>query len=246
MMTFFDCNSSYGSHPRPPFRYAADPSELLEEMDHCGIDRALVFHSCMRFGSPVVWNKELSSQIAGQPRLLGSWTILPEQTGELEEPELLIRAMQKHHVLALRAFPQEHHYSLEKVSFRGLFNMLSKRKIPLFVKENLVKIIGLAESFPDLRIVLVNQGPHSLERYLRPILDSFKNVYLDTSYYIIEGAIEEFCERYGPERLLFGTAFPDNCNGGAVLRLLHADITPEAREAVAGNNLRQLLEKVEL
>jgi predicted TIM-barrel fold metal-dependent hydrolase len=91
--------------------------------------------------------------------------------------------------------------------------------------------------------VAVNQGPHSLERYLRPMIQTYPNLYVETSYYIIEGAIEEFCARYGPERMLFGTAFPDNCSGGAVLQLLHADIPDAAKQAIAAGNLQRLIEE---
>ncbi len=53
-MNFFDCNCSFGDTRRPPFRYARNVEELLEEMMYCGIDRALVRHAKMRFGKPGV------------------------------------------------------------------------------------------------------------------------------------------------------------------------------------------------
>ena len=68
-MKFFDCNCSFGNHPRPTFRHAKDSEELMQELDFCGIERALVFHSGMRFSSPLDWNEELSREIAGRPRL---------------------------------------------------------------------------------------------------------------------------------------------------------------------------------
>lgn len=99
---------------------------------------------------------------------------------------------------------------------------------------------------PELIIVAMNVGPHSLERYLRPLLDDFPTLYIETSHYLVEGLIEEFVARYGPERLLFGSGFPDVCTGAAMLRLAQADIAEDAKVAIAGGNLARLLAEVRL
>jgi uncharacterized protein len=245
-MKFFDCNCSLGNHSRPTFRYAKNSGELLQELDFCGIEKALVFHSGMRFGSPLDWNEELATQIAGQPRLFPSWAILPTQTGEFPDPELLCEKMKKMNVRALRAFPQEHHYSLDALTLGDVLSVMREKKIPLFVKDNLLSIKVLLKDFPGLRVIAMNQGPHSFERYLRPLLDRYNELFIETSYYIIAGSIEEFCNRYGPERMLFGTAFPDNCSGGSILQLLHSDIGDQAKESIAHQNLQRLLDEVRI
>ena len=90
-------------------------------------------------------------------------------------------------------------------------------------------------------MVAVNQGPHSLDRHLRPLMDKFPNLYAETSYMLGAGMIEGLCDRHGPERFLFGTAFPDNCSGGSLLRLAQADIGEEARAKIAAGNLTRLI-----
>ncbi len=240
-IVFFDCNCSFGTIPRPAFQYARCASELLEEMDFCGISKGLVYHAGMRFSSPVIWNNGLLKQIKHEPRLIPTWAILPPQTGEMVNPQELFAEMKACGIQALRAFPQEHRYCLDKLTFGSLFEVLIQYKIPLFAKENILKLKDLLADFPDLTVVAMNQGPHSFERYLRPLLDAYPNLYVDTSYFITDGGIEEFCERYGPGRLLFGSGYPDNCRGGAVLHLLHADISEEAKKAIASDNLERLL-----
>ena len=240
-MKLFDCNCSFGESVRPPFRYARYAAELLKEMDFCGVDQALVYHAGMRFGSPVIWNDRLTDGIKGNPRLEPTWAILPHQTGEQLPPEKFIAAMYQNGVRALWTFPEEHHYQLDRRTFGELLEEMVERKIPLFVKQDIAAIGNLLTDFPQLTVVAVNQGPHSIERYLRPLVETFSRLYLDTSYYIIEGAIEEFCALYGHQRLLFGTAFPNNCSGGALLRLVQADIDDEAKNAIAGGNLERIL-----
>ena len=243
-MKLFDCNCSYGVGSRPPFRYARSAAELLGEMDYGGIDQALVYHTGQRFSSPLLYNRQLIDDLPGYPRLLPSWTILPAQTEEQAAPANFLNAMKVHGVKALRAFPEEHRYRLDSLTYGNLLTALAEKKVPLFVKANILVIADLLKAFPQLTVVAMNQGPHSFERYLRPLVETYPNFHVETSCYIVEGLIEAFCERYGAERLLFGTGFPDNCSGGALLRLLHAEINDANKQAIAFENLDRLLKDV--
>jgi len=211
-------------------------------MDWCGIDAALVYHANQRFASPVTWNPALAGELKGCKRLVPTWAILPESCKELQPAEELVSEMKRRGIAALWAFPQEHRYRLDGGSFKDLFRLMAQKRIPLFAKENLSNLKELLEECPDLPVVAVNQGPHSLDRFLRPLMDAFPNLYIETSGLLVEGLIEGLCARYGPERILFGSGFPDNCTGGAFRRLLRADIGDDARKAIAGENLVRLLQ----
>lgn len=245
-MEFLDCNACYGDSGRPAFRHAHSPDDLLEEMDFCGIDQALVYHAGQRFGSPQIYNERLMKDIQPHKRISPTWAILPWQTGEMPEPDALLKSMRENGIKALRAFPQEQHYRLDRRTFGPLFERMIELRIPLLVKDHLGVIGDLLKEFPDLRVVAMNQGPHSLERFLRPMVEEFEHLYIDTSYYLVDGLIEEFCERYGASRLLYGSGFPDNCSGSSLLRLAQAEIAPEHGEAIASGNLKRLLGEVEL
>ncbi len=241
MTRYFDINSSYGRAARPPFRFAATAEELLDEMDFCGIGEALVHHTNQRFSSPVEWNPVLAEALRGRPRLHATWAILPSQTGEMPPLDKFLEAMRKNGIRALWAFPQEHHYCLDTMTFGPLFEAMAELRIPLLVKDNLMAIKSLLAEQPDLIVVAMNQGPHSHEWYLRPMLDTFANLHVETSCMIVDGLIEEFCRRYGPQRLIFGSGFPNNCSGAAMFHLAHADIDEASLQAVAAGNLEQLL-----
>ena len=245
-MFFFDCNCSYGQARHPAFRYARTPQDLLEEMDFCGIDHALVYPSGCRDSSPMTWNPRVVEDLAGEPRLEPTWALLPYQTGEQLPPEQFLLAMKAQGVRALWAFPNEHNYRLDAVGCGELLELLTQRRVPLLAKLNAVALGDLLREFPNLTAVAVNQGPHSLDRYLRPLLDTYPNLRLETSGLLVEGLIEEHRARYGPGRLLYGSAFPDNCAGGPLLRLAQAEIDEAARQAIAGGNLQRLLEEVRL
>jgi uncharacterized protein len=240
-MKLLDGNCSYGRNPRPPHRFAATPEDLIEQMDYCGIEAALVFHTNQRFASPATGNRMVVDETRHQPRLLPTWAILPDSCGELPPAEDLLEQMKLQNIRALWAFPQEHRYRLDGDTFPELFRLITRHRIPLLAKENLFHLKELLRDCPDLIVVAMNQGPHGLDRHLRPLLDAFPNLYVDTSYMITAGMLEGLCDRYGPDRLIFGTAYPDNCAGGALACLLHADIGEEAKRLIAAGNLERLL-----
>jgi predicted TIM-barrel fold metal-dependent hydrolase len=210
-------------------------------MRFCGIGRALVYHSGMRFEAPDTWNDRLAEEIRPYPDLHPLRAILPTQTGEMPEPERLFAEMKRCGARALISFPHEHSYSLDALTFGPLFGAMIERKIPLFVKADLGTIGGLLKEFPRLTVIAMNQGPHSVERFLRPMMDGYPSLHIETSYYIIDGAIEGLFQRYGPRRMLFGSAFPDNSSGASLLRLALADIPEQARALIAAGNLEKLL-----
>jgi hypothetical protein len=241
---FVDCNCSMGRLSCPPFRYAKNAAELQEEMDYCGIKKAIVIHTQMRHGSPIFGNLKILEELIGFENMIPAWAILPNQTEEQPSTAEFYKTMCENHIRALWAFPDEHRYILNGTTFGELFELMIEKKIPLFVKTNPVAISNLLKEFPGLRLIAINLGPHSVERYTRPLIEKYPEFRMETSNYMVDGLIEEFCRLYGPKRLIFGTGFPCNCSGGALMRLKHSDISIEAKRAIAGENIISLLNEV--
>jgi hypothetical protein len=246
-MRLFDCNCCLGvPGGRGGIRYARTTTELLDEMDFCGIEQALVYHAGMRYDSPVTGNRLIQDELESTPRLVPTLAILPSQTEELPEPEVFLDHMRKLGVRALRVFPDEHRYALDELTMGDWFAVMEEKRIPLLAKTSCLKLANVLAAFPNLAVVAMSQGPHSLDRYLRPIVERHPHFYIDTSSYMVDGLIESFCQRYGPGRLLFGTGYPDNCSGAALLRLVQADLSAEDKETIGWRNLTRILEEVRL
>jgi predicted TIM-barrel fold metal-dependent hydrolase len=58
------------------------------------------------------------------------------------------------------------------------------------------------------------------------------------------GAIENFVQNFGASRLLFGTNMPRYTGTAAVALLTYADISYDDKNAIAGDNLKNLLKAV--
>jgi predicted TIM-barrel fold metal-dependent hydrolase len=248
-MEFFDCNCAYGVAMKPPLVPALSPSAILEEMDLCGIQQALVRNVAVSEQTPVVGNVLTSEDLAGVERLTPTWAILPPHTGELGTVAEFLASMEQAGVRSLWAFPSDHRYLLNTTTCGELFEQLVAREIPLFLPRQqgsggldcYATADAILRDFPGLHLIIVGQGPWGEDRYFRPLMARFPNFGVDTSRYELDGGIAEVVQTYGPHRLYFGTAFPHTPMGGPMLTLLHAEISEEEREWVGGGNLRRLL-----
>jgi hypothetical protein len=246
VLKFFDCNCAFGPYRTRVFRFARTAGELIDEMDFGNIERALVYHTAMRFDHPAVGNWLVVRETRGQPRLLPTLALLPSQTGEQQPLKLLLSLMRQHGVRALRLFPDEHRYFLDDVTWGDQMAVFMERRIPLFIRASLDKIAGLLRSFPNLVVVTGSQGANPLDRYAWPLVEKFPNLVFETSGYLVDGGIEEFCKRYSARSLVFGSGFPDNAAGAAMLTLARAEIDDADRQAIARDNLCRLLEEASL
>jgi hypothetical protein len=245
-LKFFDCNCAFGPYRTQVFRFARTADELLDEMDFGNIAQALVYHTAMRFDHPAVGNERVVRETQGHPRLLPTWALLPSQTEEQPALETLLSDMSRHGIRALRLFPEEHRYFLDEITWGDQMAVFMERRIPLFIRASLDKIAGLLRSFPELVVVTGSQGANPLDRYAWPLVERYPGLVFETSGYLVDGGIEEVCRRYSAARLVFGSGFPDNANGAAMLTLARAEISDVDRQAIAWDNLSRLLGEASL
>jgi len=259
-MEFFDANCYIGLPSTAPVSPARCPTaESLEaELDRSGIARALVWHYAQMDVSPQRGNAMLAEAIRGRERLLGCWTVLPPQTGEVPV-DRLIAEMKAARVVALRAFPMRHRYILNALTLGPLLEEMVRRRIPLLYSVRLASagmdpyllwqgVHELMAEFPDLTLVICDHGSWGCDRYFRPLMDRYPRVYADTALYYIDGGIESLVERYPSEagRLVYGSGLPEHYPGGMMLAIRHGQIPDAAKRAIAGGTMQRLIEEVEL
>jgi predicted TIM-barrel fold metal-dependent hydrolase len=240
-ITFFDSHCAFGPYRTRVFRSARTAAALVEEMDFSNVGRALVYHTAMRFDHPIVGNARVVEETSSYPRLIPTWAILPGQTGEQPDAETMLAGMSENGVRALWMFPDEHRYALDGLTWGDRLELFEEHRVPLFVRASLDRVARLLADFPRLVVVTGSQGSNPLDRYAWPLIERFPNLVFETSGYLVDGGIEEFCRRYSASRLVFGSGFPDNAAGAAMLCLAHAEIQDADRAAIASENLEGLL-----
>jgi predicted TIM-barrel fold metal-dependent hydrolase len=195
--------------------------------------------------SAQVGNELLARTIAGQERLAGCWTLLPEQCGELGGLDAFFLCAKRAGVRAFRLFPASQRFLLRREVMGDVFDALVAARLPLLLRVPVdvgwEATYDLLRETPELTVVLTDMGCWGNDRLFRPLLDRYPNVYIETSGHIVDGGIEDFVARYGSARLLFGSGFPASYLGAMMLALARARIAPEDRGAIAGGNLDRLL-----
>lgn len=261
-MKLIDCSCSVGlrtvnyevvNHEhltvREKVKQARNAEELLAELDFCGIAAAVVGHQAMADVDPDYGNKAVLVEAAKAPnRLLPSWTILPPITEGHYAPGQLFPAMKASGVRLLRAYPQRNRYFLSRMVMGELLQAISDAGIPLFLtpSNGWEEVYAVLQEFPELTVILYNYGLWSHARFTFPLLQSYRNFYIETGDMQTAGEIREICHRFGHERLLFGSDFPSNAIGGPLAALLGSGIGKEQIAGIAHGNLERLLEGVRL
>lgn len=253
-ISFFDCNAHFGVSNTPSPRHPLTPGDLLAEMDWCGVDEALVTNAVQRDDAPVMGNERILSDCAQTDRLHPVWVLMPHQTGEFPEPTALADALRQSGVRALWAAPSRARYLLDENTFGATFDVLAETRVPLLLsvreasggRSGWALAAELLMQHPTLTLVSTDQDCWGQDRNFRPLVEKYPRFYFDVADYELAGGYEDYCNRYGPERMLFATGHPGLCMGGSILTLLHANISEDAKRAIAGDNMRRLLAEVQL
>ena len=249
-MNFFDCNCMLGptaTNREKPFDSA---DALLAEMDRVGIAESLVYSSLAYQAHPADGNERIIKDVSGFDRLHPCWVLLPPATDELPKPDKLIMEIRDANVRAVRIFPMAHKFPFARIVFGELLEALEEERIPIFVdtgrshwseiKLDWEEVFAICETFEKLPVVLIREGG-TTQRILYGQWKHHPNLYLETSYLQVPECLDYISQKFGAERLLFGTNMPGHDPGGPMAMLELSHLSPTQREQIAGNNLRRLL-----
>ena len=255
-LTFFDCNSFIGQVAVPKFfPHRVTPVVLHAEYDRIGVANAVVTHVAAKEYAPSLGNDLLAGELSGDGRFTPCLTLLPEHTGELWEPGELLNQLRARGARCVRLFPSAtvHRYPFDPRVLSSLFDVLETAKVPVFVDFDLGRrdeadwrgLYDITEAFPALPLVVIRPGGRS-DRGLYPLLTRSPNVYIETGGYWVHRGIERICTTFGAHRMLFGSGFPYWTLAGAAYHVATAAIPEQEKSLIAGENLRRLLEGVQL
>lgn len=253
-MQFLDCNASYGAGlTESGLRPVRCLDKLREAMKAAGVSGGAVYRVEQHdTGSVKRVNELLEHDVTSlradtdQPRIWGVWTIVPSHTDEIPNPEEFASRMAACSVLGWRLCPANFRFMPRAFVLNDWLSVAVERSIPLFINTShgtsLEATADLLQAFPDLTVILTYRDTSPNDRLLRPFISAFENVYIDTSYWFVDGCLEDFVAKYGSERLLYGSGYPYSYFGANMMMIRHAQISAEAKAAIAGGNLRRIAE----
>lgn len=241
-LDFFDCNVQAGRFGTPIPETLFTTRELMARLNAAGIRRALAFHSLAKEVHPMEGNPAMAEE-GRPPDIVQCWVAMPHHTGDVPRPEEFVDAMKLAGARAVRLFPSLHNYSLSDWCAGEMLAEFERRKVPVFIEAGQASweaIAGALKSHPRLRLTVL-QTSYRCDRYLYPLLESFKHLSIETGSYVVTGGIEAICSRFGASRLVFGTGMPFYEPGAAVSLVTYAQISDKDKQAIASGNLERLL-----
>lgn len=247
VIKFIDSNCMIGTRAYARECSVKTIDELFDVYDRCGIESGIVHHSIAAADDILEGNSVLMQEIKGVDRLLPQWVAVPSYTGVFAVDKL-IAAMKKNGVKTLRIYPRSHNFSVAPYSGGELFQQLNELKIPVFIRCTEIaweQLFELCNTYPCMPIVICDTG-YWAQRQIFPILDKCRNLYVETSTYVMHDGIAETVNSFGAERLIFGSGLPEGSACGAATLIRYADITEKQKQMIARENILRLLEEADV
>lgn len=249
-LMFFDANCRLGATPdgAPGL---PDLKTLFSEMDYYGVDKALIRHTSISKGA-LTSNGKIAEFLAAdqQKRLVGTWCILPSQCDEIPAPDIFFRQMKASRIGALTLSPFEHRYVPCRLTLGKILDAAAERRIPVLLDAFAGKwpeLYAFLKEFPSLTCIYLEAGGKwGSDRNIRPLIENYQHFYFDTAGYWVPEGIRDLAEKYGSERILYGSGLPHYNQGNGMLQLRHSGLGQKEIAGIAGQNLAALLKGAEL
>lgn len=248
-LAIFDCDTSYGRGERALPREFDTQADLLAELDHSGIGRALVWHRDAFERDFAAGNARIVREIARNPqRLAPIFHFTPCCCPEMPAPGDFLAQMRAADARVAQTFPTRYCFCVDPLSCGDLFDLFAQRNIPVMlplpeIQGGWQKVYDVLRDFPGLTLILTRTGCWGEDRYFRPLLKRYERFHITTDRLETAGQLEALVNDCGHHQILFASGLPRNYAGGYIMMLARADIPDGARDAIAHANLERLLEE---
>lgn len=252
---FFDLACTVGRRMKLGPGQMHTAKELLAEMDHHGIAEALVVHSLSRETHPALGNHKAVEIAATSPRLHPAWAAMhPVVAADQPTPKDLLERMREHKVGALFLFTNQYRINLSDWCIDPLFEPLAAEAVPVVINPNEIgpmgirldetdwtAVVALCQRFPSLPVIVSESRMRRDHRTVLAAMEAAPNLHLEISGLWLHRGVEFIANRFGPERLLFGSNWPMYGQHMTVATVTLADLSDDAKRLIGGDNLRRLL-----
>jgi predicted TIM-barrel fold metal-dependent hydrolase len=245
-LQFFDANITLGRPSAPKYRVVDDASVMKEELSEFGITGGLVKHAFAMEACPKIGNEMLSKALTKAPGYGPVWALMPHWTGEFPKPEDMAREMAAKKVRATVIYPTTQGFPLRPSVAGPLLDTLEEMRMPLFLpaaEVTMGAVEDIMRAHPSLPVVVLEVG-QGIARETYALFKEFPNLHFELSVFMLHRGIEDVCERFGAERMIFGTRYPLYGPGCAISAVMYAQIPDKAKELIAAGNMKRLLGEV--
>ena len=164
-----------------------------------------------------------------------------------------IKDAYKKGVRLFRIYPRSQLFYLNDYYMKGIYRVLSEKKFPVMLDLKQLDITGnkyfdidvlekVLQENTDMPLILETTLKQCMfSRFYFPLLERFKNLYLEVSSLLLYDQIEHYVEKFGSERLIFDTNHPNLPMEINTARIILSDISDADKENIAYKNLDKIM-----
>ena len=229
----------------------ATAKRLLTEMKRLRISKSLI-HSRW---SPQLASDAVNVQLFNDCSHSHAMLPVPEVTPEggerfLDRPQEAIDDFISRGAVAGTPRCQKNDFTLSTWCSGKLLTAMQNRRLPLMPWLNedagYEQLFTLLGEYPELPILLQGVPRDGYQRRLFPLMERFDNLYLVYwTRFSVHLGLEYMLERLGHEQIVWGSNYPESEGGAGITGLTYAMVSDEARSAIAGGNMKRLIEGIE-
>lgn len=229
-----------------------DIADCQDTMAGLKISARVVRNRASLLTAPEYHNQQLLQAVAGEKNLLPALFLTPDGVApEYDLPGYL----QKRIAAGLRIAwtapvlqPYQLEYPFRAWCGEAMFTALSKHRLPLLLEWPDISFTALHEvlsAFPELRVILTGLNRLGRQHTLEVLLQKHPGLHLCFSpRFSIHGGYASLCRRYGSERFVWGSGYPEAEGGAALTGLLYAGLETTDLQQVAYLNIERLMQEV--
>lgn len=248
-LIYFDAFTRIGPRYKKHLAHAWRLEEVLSEMEHCSISAALVASTTSVSYELNFSNLELSERIKTFPNLFAIWNVMPHQTGEFPEPEILGKLLIDKNVKAVTIHPKSNAWDWQADHSQLLLDYLQKIQVLTILDKaefsDYSELDRFLSRYPRLKVLLI-RAKWDEQRYVLPLLQKHRNMHLSFDQFQIHYGLEYLVSIGCEEQLIFATNAPLMSMGAHRTYIDYADIPEETKQKIAGNNLLRLIGEKQL
>ena len=237
-LEIIDANTWYGPDPQA----ADEPSlaALRAVLSAEGVAGALTFHSAAAMLNHHEGNRLTREQLADYPELTPVAVIpYPRCLGPRDVAEAAEAGFKVLRIADTREWP------LDNAVIAGMLREAARANLLVMLElgtRGSVSQLARAVGGLEVDVICLRASYHVRSEILWVFRD-LPRLYLDMSKMALGGGVEDFVERLGAERFVYGSGWPVGEMRPRTLMLRNAELDEPARRLIAAGNIRRLLNR---
>lgn len=232
------------------FGYGQTPLQLIKDMDKYGIDKAVIC-PVKPLNYHFAPENNYISRVAEQfpQRFIGFCRVDPRQKGKAVKE--VVRCAEKLNLKGLFLHPWEETFQINDEIVFPVIEAAQNYKFPVIISGGHLRvsrawqIAELVRRFPKVNFIITSGGQINISgsnlAEAEVMIRENPNVTMETSGIYREDFIEEIVEKYGKERVVFGSNSPEYHLGLEVKRAQWAHLSKDKIEAICWSNAAGIL-----